>query len=316
MKQRPKWSSADYAAAMVRYVQAHAKHPEAKRDGGIQSEAFYRAGDNPSSLRVWPSGTWADARHPGSGGNAISFARIVAGQELTAFMGQWFGGVSLEAKPQKPRLMLPAHELTSFARMTSPVAESPTCLSWLERRGMSTLSAELDTLRLARAIPADAPVPWWAKTKHFPWTARHHLVVGLYDGVGARRSFHARRVVDDGIDDIKVGSPAGYTTAGLVMANEAARAMLQRKHAPSSLWINEGLPAFLGLAASPRLPAGAAVIGHLSGGWCEAHAATVPDGTRVVIYTDTDKAGNDYAAHIASTFTGRAVELVRGTREK
>jgi hypothetical protein len=54
VNQRPKWSNGDYAAAMVRYVAAHAKHPEKMRDGGIQSEAFHRGGDNPSSLRVWP----------------------------------------------------------------------------------------------------------------------------------------------------------------------------------------------------------------------------------------------------------------------
>jgi len=308
---RVEWVNADFAAAMIRHVEINAKHATAMRDGGITSEAFYRGGDNPTSLRVWPTGSWSDAR-ANTGGGAKEYARTVAGLSLPDFMASFFGGSPVVAKPSRPKRYLTNVELSAFARATLPIGTEHAGIAWMERRGIIKALPRLIEKRIASSIHADASLPWWAKTKkQAPWAEAHRIVVGLFDAGGVMRSVHARRVVE--VDDIKTASPAGITTSGLVMADRPARALLRGEDGPRDILITEGIASWLAAAGSPSAE-GRAVFGILSGGWCEGHASRLPDGAKIIIDVDHDKAGDAYADHILSTLTGRDVTVARKKR--
>jgi hypothetical protein len=57
-----------------------------------------------------------------------------------------------------------------------------------------------------------------------------------------------------------------------------------------------------------------AVLGIVNGSWTEEIAARIPDGTRVVVRTHSDGAGDDYAAKIVHSLSARC-SLSRVARE-
>jgi len=95
---------------------------------------------------------------------------------------------------------------------------------------------------------------------------------------------------------------AGYKVSGLVMANQAARAMLRGEAQPSRVVVAEGEPDHL--TAAIRWPT-CAVIGIVSGAWNDELAARIPDGCEVVLRMDSDEAGERYAAEVAESLAGR-----------
>jgi len=90
----------------------------------------------------------------------------------------------------------------------------------------------------------------------------------------------------------------------MVMADEMGRAMLAGHRAPSTIVIVEGEPDFLSRCMVTGDP-DVAVLGIVSGSWSQAMADRLPVGARVVIRTDTDQAGDRYAAEIAATLMRR-----------
>jgi len=77
--------------------------------------------------------------------------------------------------------------------------------------------------------------------------------------------------------------------------------------APMDVIIAEGEPDFLTWAvsssdANDRPPA---VLGVVAGAWSADIAARIPDGSRVVIRTHRDAAGDAYAAAIRDSLAGR-----------
>jgi DNA primase len=66
--------------------------------------------------------------------------------------------------------------------------------------------------------------------------------------------------------------------------------------------VAEGEPDFLTRAT---LTTGAAVVGVHSGAWTADHAAAVPTGTRVIVRTDRDDAGERYACEVLDSLKHR-----------
>jgi len=79
------------------------------------------------------------------------------------------------------------------------------------------------------------------------------------------------------------------------------------------LVVAEGMPDFLSWAItfSDADEAAPAVLGLTAGSWTPDLAGRVPDGTRVILATHADAAGDRYAAAVAATFAGREVEVRR-----
>jgi len=196
------------------------------------------------------------------------------------------------------------------------VLDDPAAAAWLRSRGLE--SAAVEDRDLLRALPTDVELPNWARYRGAPWNETgHRLIVAMHGCSGAIETLHARCVApkdEKGRD--KAASPAGVEIRGSVMADPLAQQLLAGGAWP--LWavahdivVCEGVPDFLTWASIGRDAADApAVIGVVSGSWTDAIAARIPPGSRVVVRTHHDDAGNKYAAQIIRSLRGRC-ELYR-----
>jgi len=194
------------------------------------------------------------------------------------------------------------------------VTEDAEVVDWLRSRSLDAAAVEL--WDLARALPRDAELPRWARTKAGTWVASgHRLLVPLYDAAGRLVSLRARDVTKRAA--AKSLAPAGSFAPGAVLACPLGVQLLAGANlswCTPEVLIVEGEPDFL-LWASTQPESdeqGPAVFGVTGGSWTAEHAGRVPDGARVIVRTHADRAGDDYARRIARTFQDRAVELLRG----
>ena len=205
----------------------------------------------------------------------------------------------------------PRAEVECLWRLARPVTADPEVSAWLTGRAILPERVELQDL--ARAIPPRAKLPRWARCRGVPWSAHHRLVARGCGATGAAESLHVRAATEP-----PRGLPKGLWPAagpgsarGLVMADGWGRALLASGRRPAGwsgvLLICEGLSDWLTAATafSDADPDAPAVMGVTSGSWTAEVAVRVPDGTRVVLATDPDKAGDKYAMHIARTLAGR-----------
>lgn len=185
----------------------------------------------------------------------------------------------------------------------------------------------VDLYQLARVLPADVHAPPWALCRGIPWPRSHRLILPVVDHMGVVRSLRAWKIDGADSDAPKRTAPAGKALAGLLLACPVARRMLATGQTPSwateaaplDVIITEGEPDFLTWAArvSDTNEAPPAVLGVVAGSWCEAIAARIPNGSRVIIRTHQDGSGDRYAAEIKTSLAGRAVtvlDLKRGPR--
>lgn len=162
---------------------------------------------------------------------------------------------------------------------------------------------------LVRCIREGQPLPWWAGRKLVDddgterlesWLESGHvLLVRTFDADGEPRSVRAWRVIPG--DSPKRLPPGGHSAAGLVLANAAAVAMLRGASGPSDVVIAEGESDWLLWATRVEC----AVFGVGSGWWTPQHSNKIPVGSRIIIRTDRDKAGDRYADTIAKELHGR-----------
>ena len=191
-----------------------------------------------------------------------------------------------------------------------PVCDDPVLSLLLFGRALDpAIIADRD---LARVLPVAYSLPRWAGHAGRSWRASGHcLIVPLFDAHGTLVSLHARSLSTDA--DPKGLSPAGHSSAGLVMADAFARELLA--HGVPSWWtqseaptivIAEGVPDFLTDASVfgewERAPA---TLGIISGAWSADVAARIPDGCRVVIRAHDDDAGRRYRQQIGESLHAR-----------
>ena len=218
--------------------------------------------------------------------------------------------------PERP----PISELTALWNACVGVSEEPDVASWFVSRGLDP--EKTDELNLARAIPKGIWLPPWARYKgnypqSQPWTLLgYRLLVPCYSHTGGFRSLRARCIFSQS-ETPKSLPPSGYAAKGLLMADALGQGILTKKEVlnPQNaaeeknlrLIITEGEPDFLTWAtrfsdSAEDIPA---VWGIMSGSWNEEIASCIPDGTRVIIRTDHDQAGNRYAHQIYKTLSTR-----------
>ncbi len=238
--------------------------------------------------------------------------------------------------PNRP----PRAEVESLWDSSRPVTEDDDAKAWFARRKRRYdihAVADLDVMRVLRG--GHRP-PAWARCTGLSWEeGGWWLLTPMYEATGALVTVHARAV--DPERKPKGASPAGYDIGGTVMADALARGLLRGAtfgpgetvadfvagshgliasasgDVRAGVLIVEGVPDFLAAAcswseAAENLPA---VFGVIAGSWSSEIAARIPDGTRVVIATDADEAGERYANQIAETLSGRCV-LARWTPEE
>jgi hypothetical protein len=193
--------------------------------------------------------------------------------------------------------------------------------AWLHSRALD--AGAVEDFDLARALPLAVRLPEWAGSRWQTWgEAGYRLLLPMFDSLGVMRSLRARRVVAG--EGPKNLAPAGYRTGGLVMADALGRVLLTSGKRPEGwpdgvplrIVVAEGEPDFLTWATrfSDADEAAPAVLGVVSGGWTDGIADRLPDGARVTIRTDHDKAGERYAHGIRTTLRGRCKILRGGLR--
>ena len=217
------------------------------------------------------------------------------------------------ATPPRP----PQVEVDRLWSLSRPVLDDPDVTAWLLSRAIPADRVELHDL--ARAIPADASIPRWAACQRVPWTAHHRLIARGWGATGTAESLHARAA-----GELPEGLPKGLWPAagpgsarGLVLSDGWGRQLIATGRRPEGwrgeMVVAEGVPDWLVVATnySDSDEDAPAVLGVTAGSWTLEIASRVPDGTRVVIATDPDEAGDKYAQKIAATFQGRNCELRR-----
>jgi len=233
---------------------------------------------------------------------------------------------SVRQKPPSPPAPLPslkrppASEINALWEASQPVCAEPEASSWLKARGLE--SYVVSGLELARVLPQGFPLSRWARYRgRLPqvqsWAALgHRLLLPCYGPTGQLESIRARCIGADSPAP-KSLPPAGYSTKGLVMADSLGRHLLKEGRIPSwwdvedvgplRLIIVEGEPDYLTWATrfSDSAEYSPAVWGIMSGSWTEQIAARIPSGTRVIIRTDHDHAGEKYAALIYKSLATR-----------
>ncbi len=227
-------------------------------------------------------------------------------------------------KPPPPR----SEVLWLLNRACVPVWADDEVRGYLGRRGIDAVA--VDDLSLALALRPGIELPRWARRDGAAWNeSGHRLVVPLFDAEGVVRSVLARQVRAMPAEGTPKTTFAIGGRSGLVMACPFARSILAAGAVPTSselgAWwpTDEGAPRlrvivcegdsdWLATAVGPRARArwaddeyAPAVIGIESGAWTDAIAARIPDGAEVVIATDADKAGDEYAARVVRTLEQR-----------
>lgn len=102
----PPTDGADYGAAMLAAVFAHSSKVEDRRDGTVDFNAWWRAGDS-LKVRLWPDkGAWRDIK-TGDGGNAQEFASVALGLNLRGMLEQYGRSTPRPAQPTSIIQVLP-----------------------------------------------------------------------------------------------------------------------------------------------------------------------------------------------------------------
>lgn len=188
-----------------------------------------------------------------------------------------------------------AREVAEFWRVCGKVGRSPEASRMLLRRGIRF--DLVDDLSLARSTDGRL-LPRGATYKGVSWVRTGHtLILPSWDATGALRSVRGWMV--SGGNFPKRLPLSGFRQSGLVLANRPAVAMLRGAACPLRLWIVEGEPDFL--SAATEFGIFDAVIGIGSGSWTDEFARRVPIGTKVMVATHADAAGDRYADQVIAS---------------
>lgn len=230
---------------------------------------------------------------------------------------RWASGAGLHPICADPPARPPVDEVEQLWHSCLPVEMSPAALHYLRQRGLHMAALRHDAARLLR--PGYSCPPWarygsrsWAETGH-------RLIVPVYDHAGKMRLVRGWRWEPDCLEKSsnlvekqearpvpKRLAAVGCSVRGLVMAAGLGLMLLRGElpdwSYPARVLIVEGEPD--ALAATACCPDWA-VLGIVSGCWCEELAGRIPAGARVSIQTDEDEPGERYAKQIAETLRGR-----------
>jgi len=221
--------------------------------------------------------------------------------------------------PRPGRTFPPPDHVAALWASCRPIGQDAEVSAWLTSRGLDP--GDVESFDLARALPTDSFLPTWAQFRGRSWRETgHRCILPMFDQRGGLASVRARRVADD--DGPKTLPPAGYRLGGMVMADALGRQLLATGKRPE-FWprketlriiVTEGEPDFLTWAtAFPDAHLTApAVVGIVAGSWTEGVAARIPDGSRVIVRTHHDEAGEAYAGAVLAALAQRRATVVRG----
>lgn len=285
-------------------------------------------GKNPSFVFNPETLTWFCHSKCGRGGGplellngglppkGVEFGRVV--QELAVRAGVTGGTTTPRWSPCK-RTRLPdlvpkvyPEGAAAFWRGCTPVSECQAAVKRLESWGMD--AGVVRDYDLARVVPVRGPVPDWATCRGRKWSETYRLVFPLFAPSGQLKSLRGRPLSDLPSGFPKSVAPAGVSCSGLVLADGLGRQVLETGQVPTwwtpeipfRVVVTEGEKDFLTWAinASKADEFAPGVVGIAGGGWSNELGARVPVGTRVVVRTDQDEAGERYFRRVRNSLNG------------
>jgi hypothetical protein len=219
----------------------------------------------------------------------------------------------------------PRSEVAALWAAARPVTSDAEAEAWLRGRALDPLAvAGLD---LARALPASAALPAWARIGGRPWSDGWRLLLPVWGADGCMTGLRARWCGPGEAPRAKEVGGRGISAGPGVYADPVGRWLLARGPGARRAelaggpfawpWsgvvvIGEGGPDWLTLAASDaRSSHGrptAAVFAVWAGAWSPELAARIPMGARVRLWTHGDDAGEQYAREVIASLPGREIE--------
>jgi len=209
-------------------------------------------------------------------------------------------------RPPPPEQPYPdGRELRGLLGECSEVRSCVAVARWCVSRGF-------DPARVPAAVLPDRyDYPAWWPYGARPW----RLVVSMVDGRGAIQSMHARATEDT--DRGKTRWPYDRRASGLLFADPVGARPLLRG-AECSGWVSrvvvvEGITDYLaaaGRAVAGRQDRGTAVLGACSGGFAALSALAAVWSGPVYVATDSDTAGQRYAAEVERALPGADLRRV------
>lgn len=205
------------------------------------------------------------------------------------------------AAPEPPK-PYPSADEVALMWMSCPAGEcSAETVAYLTGRGFGVeILREMDVVR---ELTPEVTMPTWARIRGRDWyAAGYRLVACAYDAHGVTRSLRAWRTVETGGDLPKRLAPSGKRVSGLVLANARGALLLRSPEyfvdcgGPIVVRICEGEPDLLAVASAfhdterqddPVLAVTSATA------WPPEVGDRIPDGARVIVYPDQDRAGQN-----------------------
>lgn len=329
--QEIKYALTDVRSLVERLGLISTRNTFVRQAGGVIMLCPWHQEKTPScSVRIGGSGTIAVKCHGcGEGGDVLSLIAVARGLNLRSdfrdvlregaeLAGLWALADEIttgkrhddrvpipppRATPEPGRGYPDAAELDALWNACTPTADDSEIRDWLNGRSLDPERIDADDL--ARAIPETATLPRWARFRGLPWSETgHRLLVPMRDANGALRTVRAGRVRDG--ETPKRLPPGGHKASEVVMADTFGVAMLRGERVPERVVIVEGEPDFWTWATRANDPR-TAVLGIVSGSWCDAIRDRVPRGALVILRTDHDRAGDAYALAISESLMGRCM---------
>jgi len=238
------------------------------------------------------------------------------------------------AAPQSPPdlqiVRPPASEVVELWDACDDVYDDGEVSAWLAYRGLDPVN--VSDLDLARALPPTGSLPAWARCGGRSWSAGWRCIFPVYDATGALASLRARwchLLAREDAPAEQLDRPPAYfpavksaaaaagpgSASGLVLADGLLCQLLRTGERPQwwpeatplRIVVVEGEPDFLTWAArhGDAAETAPAVLGLWSGAWTSALAARIPTGSRILLRTDLDASGHQYATRVARDLADR-----------
>lgn len=164
-----------------------------------------------------------------------------------------------------------------------------------EVREATVFSPEFNYLSLTKVETSSGKkMPFWP----YAWSRDYPICVPLFDNFGRMKNFQGRAVtkLDSGR---KTMCPVGYNMSGYVFQCHTARHWFTQENPVGEFWIVEGEIDFLHLASIFHDDVDVAVIGVKNGSLPFFQKAQFPATAKIIIATDNDEKGDEYASKIA-----------------
>ena len=215
---------------------------------------------------------------------------------------------SMETTATSQKRTAPADEVRRAWENARPISDVECVRGWFERRWPSTGAAMADTaesLDLCRALqPGESSATSWMRISETkPWSQGWNAVFPTYDDQGEMVGLRARWVREQP-PQAKALSGKGVRAGKALEADPIGLSIL--RGVPLDTWsgeilICEGEPDYLALCTDPQRWSGGrapAVFGIWSGAWTAAHGHRMHGATRIILATDNNRAGDEYAKKI------------------